>query len=134
MSSSVDSGNQTQAPPDTVKQTLSSQCLSRDKFIQPHLHTSRNEELTTYRAEPLEGSVVSSFSLQLLLSVLCSQHLMTGLEPLAQWLSSDCLAHVRPPAPSNQPHFQLCLHDCSSKRCPNPYPRVQPAVWSCKVS
>lgn len=42
-------------------------------------------------------------------------------------LSTDCLAHAGPPAPSNQSRFQLCPRDCSSKGCPKLHPRVQPA-------
>lgn len=42
-------------------------------------------------------------------------------------LSTDCSAHAGPPAPSNQSHFQLCPRDCSSKGCPKPHSRVQPA-------
>lgn len=89
-----------------MKQTLSSQCLSTNMNIQPHLHTSWNGELTACRAAtpppapnpPPLCSSVSSFSRQLLLSSVL-QHLITGLEPLEQWLSSElstaCLARAR---------------------------------------
>lgn len=131
LSSPVGSGNQAQAPPDTMKQTLSSQCLSTDLYGQPHLHTSRNGELTACRAGPLEGSVCGDLIVRAAASVLCpsapdDRAGALGAMALSE-LSTDCSAHAGPPAPSNQSHFQLCPRDCSSKGCPKPHSRVQPA-------
>lgn len=56
--SPVGSGNQTQAPPDTVKQTLSSQCLSTGHFSIAHLQEWRAHCLQSSAPRGLCGELI----------------------------------------------------------------------------